>query len=128
LLLIAWLPDAKRTASHRKQLQMRTHALSRRRSLPLPSAEANAKYDEMRRLDARALELANSLGCPSCRKPSSGAAGATPAAAGDAAADYISLHPVTPWPAQGAFAFRDQDAIACIVYCAGPGPCQGEPE
>lgn len=63
--------------------------------------EAKIKYDEMRRLDAQALELANSIGCPSCR--TTPVASADSAAAPDATAlEYAGLQLVTPWPTTGA--------------------------
>jgi hypothetical protein len=58
----------------------------------------------MRRLDASALRLANSLGCPSCRASRDGEeaeAGGAAAAQGEATV-YAELQPVAPWPAEGA--------------------------
>lgn len=67
--------------------------------------DAKVQYERMRALDAEALRLANSLGCPSCR--STAAAGAVPDAAATAAAagpEYSEPQRPSPWPSPAAAA------------------------
>lgn len=63
--------------------------------------DAKAMYEEMRRLDAEALALANSLGCPSCRSNEgggSGGGGGAITAEASRALEYTRLTPMGPWP------------------------------
>lgn len=65
--------------------------------------QAQAKYAEMRRLDAAALDATQALGCPSCRAAAQAAAASRvaeqPHQAEGTAAMYQQLHTPLPWPA-----------------------------
>jgi hypothetical protein len=76
---------------------------------PLFRLQAQAKYAEMRRLDAAALEATQALGCPSCAQ----AAAAAAASRADAQQQqqqpgsvqlYQQLHMPSAWPAAAASA------------------------
>lgn len=88
------------------------------------------KYDLMRSLDAQALQLTNSLGCPSCRKDTAGGAdtnAAAPAAAGAAAAaEYVELQRVTPWPAGSGGNGGGAEAVAARARGAVLGCAVGD--
>jgi hypothetical protein len=68
--------------------------------------EAKAKYAEMRRLDAEALQITRQLGCQQCMPEPATAAEAAASSAGldhlDPAerAVFEELHVPLPWPAQ----------------------------
>jgi hypothetical protein len=68
--------------------------------------EAKAKYAEMRRLDAEALQITRQLGCQQCMPEPATAAEAAASSTGVDQLDpaeravFQELHVPTPWPAQ----------------------------